>query len=107
MAFREKMKNPWVKEKASDKLRELVGEKDFYGGRFPPDGQWFSTGRRIEPCSVCGCESVTFVQEVDENSPHRLCKRGGQCIWLCEKHEKEYYYLWRDNHVRRNQRSVS
>jgi hypothetical protein len=84
------------------RLEEIMGGKDFYGGRFPPDGAYFATGRRIDPCSVCDCESFTMLQEVDESHPHRLCKKGGQILWLCEKHEKEYYKLWAKLWAKRN-----
>ena len=76
------------------KLRKFVEERNsrntdvrWMGGRFPPDGAWFPIAphRRIEPCHVCGKQSVTLLMDYD-TVPTGL-------LWLCDTHERLFYSL--------------
>ena len=56
------MRNFWLDKKDRTKLEPYARERredlinknsdTWFGGRFPPDGAWFASGRRIDPCTV-------------------------------------------------------
>jgi len=83
------MHNFWLNRKDKDILEPYAKERrqdldnknsdTWWGGRFPPDGAWFASGRRTDPCTVCGNKSVTLLQ------------KETRCLWLCEKHENMFY----------------
>lgn len=71
--------------------RKAAGSIRWMGGRFPCDGAWFPSGRRIEPCYVCGKSAVTLL--TDDGTWQSARHSNVNLLWLCDAHERLFYSL--------------